>query len=189
MNLIEELDDLLKKTKDGREVKRILAAKLVIQGKCHKEIEELLKVSSSFISKWKNAAIFQGVESLKMQYKGGENYLSKVEKQKITEWLRGQEYCRLGDLQMYLKKKYKVTFKSNQSYYDLFKEAKSSWKKSQKKNPLKDEELFKEKKIELKKKLEEWKEEINAEKLTVFMIDECHLLARRCRRILMGKNR
>ena len=100
MDLVEELDDFLKKTKDGREVKRILAAKLVIQGKCHKEIEELLKVSSSFISKWKNAAIFQGVESLKMQYKGGESDLSKVEKQKVIEWLRRQKYCRLGDLQI-----------------------------------------------------------------------------------------
>ena len=42
MNLVEKLDDFLKKTKDGREVKRILAAKLAIQGKCHKEIENLL---------------------------------------------------------------------------------------------------------------------------------------------------
>ena len=188
MNLLEELDNFLKKTKDGREVKRVLAAKLAIQWKCHKEIEKLLKVSSSFISKWKNAAIFQGVESLKMQYKGGKSYLSKVEKQKVIEWLRRQDYCRLGDLQIYIEKEYKVSFKSNQSYYDLFKEAKISWKKSQKKNPLKDEELVKEKKKEIKKKLEEWKKEINAQKLTVFMIDECHLLARRCRRILMGKN-
>jgi len=38
---------------------------------------------------------------------------------------------------MHLEKEYKVTFKSNQSYYDLFTEAKISWKKSQKKNPLK----------------------------------------------------
>ena len=39
-----------------------------------------------------------------MQYKGEKSYLSSVEKQKIIEWLRGQEYCRLGDLQMYLEK-------------------------------------------------------------------------------------
>ena len=176
MNLIEELDDFLKKTKEGREVKRILAVKLAIEGKCYQEIEKLLKVSSSFISKWKNVVIFQGVESLKMQYKGGKSYLSSVEKQEIIEWLRGQEYCRLGDLQMYVEKEYKVTFKSNQSYYDLFKEAKISWKKSQKKNPLKNEDLVKEKKEEIKEKLGEWKEEIEEERLTVFVIDECHLL-------------
>jgi len=146
MNVIEELDDFLKKTKDGREVKRILAVKLAIEGKCHKEIEKLLKVSSSFISKWKNVVIFQGVESLKMQYKGGKSYLNKVEKQKVMEWLRGLNYCRLGDLQAYLEKEYKVVFSSNQSYYALFKEAKISWKKSQKKNPSKDEALVKEKK-------------------------------------------
>lgn len=176
MNLIEELDDFLKRTKEGREVKRILAVKLAIEGKCYEEIEKLLKVSSSFISKWKNVVIFQGVESLKMQYKGGKSYLSSVEKQKIIEWLRGQEYCRLGDLQMYVEKEYKVTFKSNQSYYNLFKEAKISWKKSQKKNPLKNEDLVKEKKEEIKEKLGEWKEEIEEERLTVFVIDECHLI-------------
>jgi len=98
MNLIEELDDFLKKIKHGREVKRILAVKLAIEGKCYQEIEKLLKVSSSFISKWKNIVIFQGVEGLKIQYKGGKSYLSSVEKQTIIEWLRGQEYCRLGDL-------------------------------------------------------------------------------------------
>lgn len=119
MNLVEKLDDFVKKTKDGREVKSILAAKLAIQGKCHKEIENLLKVSSSFISKWKNAAIFQGVESLKMQYKGGKSYLGKEEKKKVIEWLRRQKYCRLEDLQIYVEKEYKVIFKSNQSYYDL----------------------------------------------------------------------
>ena len=112
MNLLEELDDFLRKTKDGREVKRILAAKLVIQGKCHEEIEELLKVSWSFISKWKNAVIFQEVESLKMQYKGGKSYLSKEEKQKVIECLRRQKYCRLEDLQIYVEKEYKVIFKS-----------------------------------------------------------------------------
>jgi putative transposase len=96
MNLIEELDDFLKRKTDGREVKRILAAKLVIQEKCHQQIEELLKVSSSFISKWKNAAIFQGVETLTMEYKGGKSYLSKGEKQEVIEWLRveGRNKCR-----------------------------------------------------------------------------------------------
>ncbi|WP_414623458.1 hypothetical protein [Calothrix sp. CCY 0018] len=32
-------------------------------------------------------------------------------------------------------------FESNQSYYDLFKQANISWKKTQKKNPRKDPEL------------------------------------------------
>jgi putative transposase len=48
--------------------------------------------------------------------------------------------------------------------------------KISKKESFKNENLVKEKKEEIKKKLEEWKEEINAERLTVFMIDECHLL-------------
>ena len=44
-----------------------------------------------------------------------------------------------------------VIFQSNQSYYSLFDEAKISWKKKQKKNPLRDEKLVQETKKEIEK--------------------------------------
>ena len=48
--------------------------------------------------------------------------------------------------QKYLKKQYDVVFESNQSYYNLLKEGGITWKKTQKRNPAKNDELVKEKK-------------------------------------------
>ena len=49
------------------------------------------------------------------------------------------------------------------------------YQKSQKKNPKKEPELLK-KKEEITEKLRQWQEKINNNKLTVFLVDECHLL-------------
>jgi len=51
----------LKKSKGPRPVKMILS------GKSYHEVKELLNVSHSFISEWKNQALFHGVESLRLQ--------------------------------------------------------------------------------------------------------------------------
>lgn len=48
--------------------------------------------------------------------------------------------------------------------------------KNSKKNPARQEELVEAKKKEIDTLLEKWKPEIESGKLTVFMIDECHLL-------------
>ena len=85
------------------------------------EVKELLNVSHSFISEWKNQALFHGVESLRLQYQGRQGYLKTVEKEKTIEWLRAQDYLRLSDLKNYLQEQYDVVFESNQSYYNLFK--------------------------------------------------------------------
>ena len=50
-----------KKLKGPRPVKMILS------GKSYHEVKELLNVSHSFISEWKNQALFHGVESLRLQ--------------------------------------------------------------------------------------------------------------------------
>jgi transposase len=176
MNIIDELDNFIENTTNTKEMKRALAAKMKLSGQPSKKIEEILNVSSSFVSQWKNKAIFEGVESLNLQYKGSKGYLKPEEKTQITSWIRQQEYLRLSDLKRYLQQEYNVIYSSNQSYYDLLKAAGMSWKKSQKKNPAKDEKLVKKKEEEIQKKLKDWEEDIKAGKLAVFMIDECHLL-------------
>ena len=60
--------------------------------------------------------------------------------------MRAQNYLRLSDLQKYLKKQYDVVFESNQSYYNLLKEAGITWKKLTHINPAKNDELVKAKK-------------------------------------------
>ena len=74
--------------------------------------------------------MLHGVESLKLQYKGTQGYLNAVEKEQIIEWMRSQSYLRLSDLQEYLKKQYDVVFDILQSYYNLLKEARITWKKT-----------------------------------------------------------
>ena len=135
MNLIEELALFIKTTKEAQELKRALAVKLVLQRKPSGEIQQLLQVSQGFISKWKNRVLFEGVESLIIQYKGTQGYLNSQDKDAVIQWLRSQDYWRLGDLQLHLEREYQVVFKSKQSYYNIFNEAQISWKKSQQKNP------------------------------------------------------
>ena len=60
--------------------------------------------------------------------------------------MRAQDYLRLSDLKNYLQEQYDVVFESNQSYYNLLKEAGITWKKLTHINPAKNDELVKEKK-------------------------------------------
>ena len=50
MSLIEEIEQFIQKTKDGRELKRALAVKMKLPGKSYQEIKELIKVSHRLIS-------------------------------------------------------------------------------------------------------------------------------------------
>ena len=146
MNILDELEHFINQTKDAREIKRAKAVKMKLQGKHYREIKQLLGVSHQFISKWTNCAIFEGVENLRLKYQGRKSYLKAEEKEKVIQWLREKEYLRLSDLKLYLQKEYKVIFESEQSYYNLFKEAGISWKKTQKNNPARNEQLVEAKK-------------------------------------------
>jgi putative transposase len=90
MNLIEEIEEFLSQTVDGREMKRAIAVKMQLKGKSYHEIQELIGVSQSFISKWKNRAIFEGVDSLRVQYQGGKGKLAPQDKQAVIQWLTSQ---------------------------------------------------------------------------------------------------
>ena len=54
MDIISELNNFINQTKEAREIKRALAVKMILEGKSYHEIKELLQVSHSFISLWKN---------------------------------------------------------------------------------------------------------------------------------------
>ena len=82
----------------------------------------------------------------------------------------------MRELESYVDANYGVNFKSKQSYYDLFALAGISWKKSQKRNPRLDSKLVEQKKKEITKFIKEWQAKTTTGALTVFMLDECHLL-------------
>lgn len=104
-------------------------------------IANILGVSVSFISKWKYIFLEQGVTGLRLRYLGSKSYLNLAQRQIVLSWLKQKNNWHLSELKEYIEDRFGVVFESNQSYYDLFKEANISWKKTQKKNPRLDAEL------------------------------------------------
>lgn len=138
---MEELMKFIQATPDPRELKRALAVQMVMQNYKHSTIGNILGVSVGFVNKWKYIFVEQGVSGLKLRYKGSKSYLDSAQRQIVLNWLQKKNYWHLSELKEYIEDNFDVVFESNQSYYDLFKQAQISWKKTQKKNPLKDPEL------------------------------------------------
>ena len=143
---MEELNGFIESNPDPRELKRALAVCMAIEGYKHREIIKILQVSSGFISKWKQEYILNGIEGLKLKHKGSRGYLSQSERQQVLRWLENKSEWNLNELEYYIAVEFEVTFAAPSSYYDLFHEAGISWKKSQKKNPSKNENAVAEKK-------------------------------------------
>lgn len=173
---MEELSAFIESNPDPRELKRALAVKMTLQGYLHREIMKILEVSSGFISKWKQAFIFDGLDGLKLGYQGSKGYLSEDEKQKVLTWLQNKNTWNLNELEYYMASEFSVTFSAKSSYYDLFHEAGISWKKSQKKNPRKDPEAVALKKKEIEQFLTKNRVKIESGELLIFFVDECHLI-------------
>jgi putative transposase len=146
---MEELDTFIESNRDPRELKRGLAVKMTLGGYKHREISQILQVSSGFISKWKQEYILKGIEALKLNHQGSKGYLKETEKQQVLNWLETKNQWNLNELEYYIARKFGVTFAAPSSYYDLFHHAGISWKKSQKKNPAKDPIAVAEKKKKL----------------------------------------
>ena len=148
---VEELQRFIQTTKDFREYQRAIAVKMKIEGKSYQEIQKILSCSQSFISKWKQEYIEKGVDGLKVRYKGSKSYLSSEQEKEIIDWIIKQNWISRESLEQHIFTKYSIVFASRQSYYELLKKGGMSWKKSQKNNPKKNENLVKFKKEEIKK--------------------------------------
>ncbi len=127
---MEELLEFIQANPDTRELKRALAVQMLMQNYSHSAIGSILGVSGSFISKWKYIFVEQGVAGLRLKYKGSKSYLAPAEKQIVLNWLKQNSFWHLSELKQYIEDNFNVEFESNQSYYDLFKQANISWKKT-----------------------------------------------------------
>jgi putative transposase len=87
----------------------------------------------------------QGLEGIKLAYKGAKSYLTSAQRAEVISWLKVKNHWNLEELVTHLDEKYGVIYQSKQSYYELFSSAEISWKKSQKINPKLDPELVKKK--------------------------------------------
>ncbi len=138
---MEQLLEFIRANPDPRELKRALAVQMVMQNYNYLTIANILGVSVSFISKWKHIFKKQGVAGLRLRYLGSKSYLDLAQRQIVYRWLKQKNNWHLSELKEYIEDRFGVMFESKQSYYDLFKEANISWKKTQKKNPRLDPEL------------------------------------------------
>lgn len=170
------LESFIKSDIDARELKRAIAVKMAIEGHPHKLISQLLGVGKDFVGNWKKNFKANGIEGIKLGYKGSEKYLTPEQTFEISEWLRNRQYWHLDELINHLDNQYGIVYKSKQSYYDLFDLANISWKKSQKINPKFDEELVKKKTDEINNILTEKQSEIESGDVVVLFQDECHLV-------------
>ena len=142
---IVRLEGLIKSNSDPRELRRSLAVKMSIQGYSDRIIALLLGVSTSFVRDWKRAFKVGGIAGIKLGYQGAIGKLTTEQRAEIIEWLKNKDYWHLDELINHVEDKYDVVYKSKQSYYDLFEQAKISWKRTQKVNPKFDEDLVKKK--------------------------------------------
>jgi len=171
-----ELENFIASNPDPRELKRAASIRMLIEGVRRETIQKILGVSSPFISKWKINYALHGIEGLRLNHHGSRGQLKPEERAEIIQWLTNKNHGNLSELSNHIAERYQIEFQSKTSYYQLLKSAGISWKKSQKKNPKRDEELVKKKHQEICEIFEEHARAIEARKLVVYLIDECHLL-------------
>lgn len=136
------LEEFLRQVKDVREYKRAQAVKLDLSGSKRRQTAQALSVSVNFVSKWRLQYDRFGVEGLRLQHKGSKGYLEQAEKRQVLGWMKEQApYLDRETLESYLRSHYGVEYRSRRSYYDLLEEAAISYKKRQKINPDRKEEV------------------------------------------------
>lgn len=79
------LEKIIANSKEIIEVKRALAVKMIIQGLSVNQIEGILQVSDSFISKWKLTYDRYGAEALLLKHFGKKSYLDECARKEVIE--------------------------------------------------------------------------------------------------------
>ena len=72
-------------------------------------------VSEFFVGYWKKIFKTQGVEGIKLGYKGSSEYLTKRQTDVVVEWLKNKESWNLEELVTYVEQEFGVSYKSKQS--------------------------------------------------------------------------
>ena len=129
------LDEFIASNPDPRELKRALAVKMRLQGMKHKQIQPVLGVASSYISRWEKCYRADGVPGLRLAHKGSTGYLNESQRAAVVSWIGQKSQRTLWELIDYIEQEYQVLYRSLESYYALLKAAGMSWHKGQKKAP------------------------------------------------------
>ncbi|NEO02908.1 MAG: helix-turn-helix domain-containing protein [Moorea sp. SIO3I7] len=129
------LEEFIASNRDPRELKRAIAVKMRIQGLKHREIQAVLGVQSSYISRWEKRYREEGCSGLRLRHKGSSGYLSHSQRQAVIDWIKQETQRNLWELVDHVEQVYGVVYRSWQSYYDLLKSAGMSWHQGKKKVP------------------------------------------------------
>lgn len=129
------LEELIASQPDPRELKRALVVQMRVKGMKHREIQEILGVHSSYISRWSKSYRERGIEGILLKHKGSCGYLSQKERMAVKNWIKEKKQRTLWDVIEHIEQKYKIVDRSMQSYYDLLKDAGMSWHRGRKKVP------------------------------------------------------
>ena len=137
---VAELKAFISKERDGRQVKKALAVKLLYQGDGYESTTPILDVSLGALSNWKQAYEAEGLEGFRRRHKGRKSYLSSNPREEVLQWLQQKDIWPIGELEHHLSSVYDVVYESKQSDYDLFAEAGMSWQKTSQVKPKADPE-------------------------------------------------
>ena len=170
------LTEFIQSNSSAREIKRAVAVKMALLSEPYSKITKMVGMHKSSITIWKQKFLAQGLDGIKLGYKGSSSYLTEEQRAKTITMLQTKKSWDLDELVNYLDEHFGVIYQSKQSYYDLLSSAGISWKKSQKVNPNANPELVKKKREEIQNFLRHNSAEIEAGRLIVFFVDECHLL-------------
>lgn len=129
------LEEFIASTPDTREQKRAITVKMRQEGYKHREIQTILGIGSSYISKWEQKYREQGVPGLRLAYQGSEGYLNSEQRAEIITWLQQKSQWELEEIIEHVAQEYGVMYRSRQSYYDLCHDAGMSWHQGRKKIP------------------------------------------------------
>lgn len=99
----DELNEFIQSNPDPRELKRAVAVQMFLQGYKHREIQEILRVSSGFISKWTQLYELLSVSGLRLGYQGSVGYLEPEQRQAVITWLQSKDYWNLAELQGHIR--------------------------------------------------------------------------------------
>ena len=88
---MDKVAKLIEETSDVRELKRALSVKLRESGLATEAGGEVLQVTPRAVRAWWQRYEREGVEGLRVRYRGSESYLSVEQRQEIEDWLGRQE--------------------------------------------------------------------------------------------------
>src|SRR5215471_1545183 len=148
---MDGLTKLIEETRDVRELKRALSVKLGEEGMTTEAIGAVLQVTQRAVREWRRRYEREGVEGLRVRYRGSESYLSVEQRQEIEDWLGAQDPITLDEVRDEIEARYGLVYQSKQSSYDLLDASGLSYHRTEKGNPNRNAAQVVERREEIKK--------------------------------------